>query len=167
MNERRGILHLAEPLESRPVRLQEEQNCKITLIFDENERYLSQAQHALWELRKKCPWICVSARGSAAFIALSLAAQLPVDRLALADFSFAEACRSRELARLKVFARRNLSLVASEIALCGIGEEDLRKLMRGLGRYKLCLLENWEQNMLLAPWERLCENNLLIPGKCV
>ncbi len=112
------------------------------LEFREDERCLPQAQAALWELRRRCGWICVVAEGAGAGVALALAAQLPVDRVALigetplaplAGHSRGSA-RARELIRVNAFARRNLALVIAEILLVGADEAQRRRLIRGLGR---------------------------------
>lgn len=168
MRKNRGILYLTDPLGGdKRLHAGREINA-ITLVFDENERYLSQAQQALWELGKSCDWVCISARGNAAPIALSLAAQLPVDRLALSSFSLFGAQRlPREFARIRRFARRNLALVASQLLLSGVTQREARRLTRGLGSREVCMLESWNCDDLTAPWNQLCEKNLLIPGKCV
>ena len=75
MRQTRGILHLMNPLEPRPVRQIQKNTCETALICIENERCFSQAQDALWKLRRNSEWICVTGRGEAAFIALALAAQ--------------------------------------------------------------------------------------------
>lgn len=168
MRQESGILFLSDPLGGfKGLRSKADTNA-ITLVFSENERYLYQAQQALWELSKRCSWVCISARGDAAPVALALAAQLPVDRLALSGFSlFASRCLPGELARLRVFARRNLSLVASQLLLSDMEDREVRRLIRGLGSGEICLLEKWGLDELTAPWTQLCEKNLLIPGKCV
>jgi len=168
MQQERGILYIPDPLGGALLPAPAEHTKVTTLVFNENERYLSQAQQALWELRKKCSWICVSARGPAAAIALALAVQLPVDRLALSQFSvFSPEKLPRQLAKLKTYARSNLFLAASEIMLCEISRWEIYRLSRGLGRRDVCLLDGWSQEELTAPWAQLCEKNLLIPGKCV
>ncbi len=75
-------------------------------------------------------------------LALALAAQLPVDRVALLGGSPFGAVRTdggaigraRELARVDAFARRNLALVVAEILLVNVPDDERRKLIRGLGR---------------------------------
>lgn len=170
MQVERGILHLSDPLDGKTGGHGCLSTGEMTLVFNENERYLSQAQQALWEMRRRCSWICVSARGRAAAIAIALAAQLPVDRLALGSFRlFApEAVHlPRELVRIRSFARRNLPLVASRVLLMEADAGEARRLVRMLGGREVCILENWDAGALIAPWPQLCEKNLLNPGKCV
>ena len=171
MDHARGILFLADPLnaDGTPHKQIRSTN-RMTLIFDENGRYLSLAQAALWRLRQKHEWVCVAAEGRAAGIGVALAAQLPVDRLALAGsglFNRERMRLPRELARLEIYAKRNLALVVSEILLAGVKEGEARGFLRGRSRGKLCVLEAdiWEkcQNLLTAPWAELSRNNLLIP----
>jgi len=177
MGQRRGVLFLADPLgPAASIQRQIPNTDTITLIFDENGRYLSLAQTALWRMRQAHNWICVAAEGEAAAIAVALAAQLPVDRLALAGsglFSPRQKGQDRELARLSAYARRNLSLVISEIMLIGAAERELRGFLRGRARGRICAVEEretgWESclDLLASPWEQACQNNLLIPSKCV
>jgi len=177
MDQNRGILFLAGPLHGgSAVQMKREYTNSTTLIFDENGRYLSLAQTALWRMRQAHNWICVAAEGEAAAIAVALAAQLPVDRLALAGsglFSPRQKGQDRELARLSAYARRNLSLVISEIMLIGAAERELRGFLRGRARGRICAVEEretgWESclDLLASPWEQACQNNLLIPSKCV
>ena len=179
MEEKRGVLFLADP--TRAVALPQEQlkNPCLALIFDENERLLPQAQEALWEMRRRCGWVCVAASGAAVGAATALAAQLPVDRLALADsalFAGRGERLPRELSRLKRFARRNLALVTSELLLVNAAPGEIAAFARILGPGRLCALETgapperpWERcaALLCAPWSVVNENNLLIPWKCV
>lgn len=177
MDRTRGILFLADPLKTdSALQRQNQITNSMTLIFDENGRYLSLAQTALWRLRQRCGWICVAAEGDAACIAVALAAQLPVERLALVEGSLFLPRRRdmpRELTRLQAYARRNLSLVISEILLIGAQEAETRGFLRGHARGPVCVLEGVEnsredcQNILAAPWDEVCRNNLLIPWKCV
>ena len=112
------------------------------LHFRRGERCLPQAQEALWRLRRRFGWICVAGEGACAGLALALAAQLPVDRVALLGGSPFGAVRTdggaigraRELARVDAFARRNLALVVAEILLVNVPDDERRKLIRGLGR---------------------------------
>lgn len=164
MDQGRGILFLSDPLNAGDaMQKQIRSTNSMTLIFDENGRYLALAQEALWRLRQKFEWICVAAEGRAACIAIALAAQLPVDRIALAVsglFGQRQPDLPRELLRLEGFARRNLSLVISEILLVGAPESEERGFQRGRNCGKLCVLEenNWAncQNLLTTPWEQLC-----------
>ena len=75
----------------------------------------------------------MAASGCAVGVALALAAQLMVDRLAL-WMEPAPEKRPRELMRIDGYAKRNLSLVACEILLVEPPENGLRMLTRGLGR---------------------------------
>lgn len=173
MEQKRGVLFLANPLEAGSMqRIKTDDAASATLVFDEGGHYLARAQAELWRLRQNCSWVCVAAKGRAAAIAAALAAQLPIDRLAMLEgelFSSERKATSRELTRLEAYARRNLSLVVSEILLVGVSESELRGLLRGLRRPRLCVLEydgsdrtDWRR-LLTAPWEQLCRNNLLIP----
>lgn len=128
----RGVLLLADPLRRGSRFSQMKMQCT-TLVFDENERYLSQAQLALHRARKEREWICVAASGAAVGIALALAAQLPVDRLAL-WMDDTPQLRPRQILRIDAYARRNLALVVSEILLIDAREDAARRLARGLGR---------------------------------
>jgi len=133
MKERRSLLILADPF-SGTSRFSQMKIQAVTLVFDEDGRYLSQAQRALQNLRSEAEWVCVAASGAAVMIALALAAQLPVERLALWMEEKPRQRIGRELHRIHTFARRNLSLVVSELLLIDADEADERRLMRGLGR---------------------------------
>ena len=168
MNQTRGILCLNEA----PYRAaQKHTNLAQRLIFMENEPLLSQAQTALWQLRRSCEWVCVAAEGGEALAALALAAQLPVDRLALKGAWLNRPQRSRETVRLRRYALRNLPLVISDVLLIGAPEEEIKTILRGRRHGGLCALEaqGWSQctQLLTAPWDCATENNLLIPMKCV
>lgn len=171
MNQARGILFLADPMNAdSAIQKKSQSTNSMTLIFDENGRYLSLAQTALWRIRRRFEWVCVAAEGRAACIGIALAAQLPVDRLVLAGsslFAPGRARLSRELARLEGYARRNLALVISELLLIGAEAGEVRGFARGRSRGRLCVLEGdaggWDPALLTASWERLCRNNLLIP----
>lgn len=177
MEQNRGILFLADPMKAESAaQTKREYTNSMTLIFDENGRYLSLAQAALWRMRQKYSWVCVAAEGSAASIAAALAAQLPVDRLALAESGLFLPAREklpRELARLHAYAHRNLSLVVSEILLIGAQEAEVRGFVKSCVHARICALETkkipWKscQNILAEPWERVVQNNLRIPWKCV
>lgn len=143
MGDKRALLILADPL-LRCSRFSQMQMEGTTLVFDEGGRFLSQAQNAFQQLRMRAEWICVAASGAAVGIALALAAQLPVERLAL-WLDGAPRIRNRELHRIHGFARRNLSLVVSEILLIDAGEADERRLVRGLGRHaRVRYATGWE-----------------------
>ncbi|MBP3410847.1 MAG: hypothetical protein J6M10_07610 [Clostridia bacterium] len=177
MEQNRGILFLADPLKAgSAAQTKSEYTNSMTLIFDENGRYLSHAQAALWRMRQKYGWVCVAAEGNAACIAAALAVQLPVDRLALAGSGlFLPGAKRlpRELARLNAYARRNLSLVVSQILLIGAQEVEVRGFVKSCVHACICALEAeqtpWKncQNILAAPWEGVAQNNLRIPWKCV
>lgn len=177
MEQNRGILFLADPLREKAApQTQMKYANLMTLVFDENERYLSLAQAALWRIRQKSEWVCVAAEGKAACIALALAAQLPVDRLALADsdvFSGRRRGVPREIARLEAYARRNFSLVVSEILLIGAREAEARRMLHAWNRDKVCVVAgdalDWKKQwtLLTAPWDVLSQKNLLIPRNCV
>ncbi len=171
MQQNCGILFLADPLRGVAHTYWRDSPLVSTLIFHENERYLSQAQAALWELRKRCGWVCVAAAGSSASIAVALGAQLPVDRLALMGsclFDVKKQELPRQLARLRRFARHNLSLVVSEIVLIGASASEISGFVPSLHRRLLCALDSLSDPLeLAAPWDALNEKNLLNPGKCV
>ena len=165
MQPNRGILYLRDPLnhQGKYQNSMHEQG----LVFTESEPLLSQAQGALQHAREKYGWLCVCAHGSAAHIALALAAQLPVDRLALLSSGRNASGLNREMLRLRSYARRNLALITAEILLHDADDALIRSLLRGNKHSKLCLLEAFSPDLLTLPWEALMENNLLIRGKCV
>lgn len=153
MDQVRGVLLLADPLraersgsvamDGKRQSLQMRNGQGVAeLDFREDERCLPQAQAALWELRRRCGWICVAAEGAGAGVALALAAQLPVDRVALIGETPLDSlaghgrrsARARELIRVNAFARRNLALVIAEVLLVDVDEAQRRRLIRGLGR---------------------------------
>ena len=179
MEQRRGILFLADPLCAAALPQQHTENPEERLIFSENEPLLPQAQEALWRVRRRCGWVCVAASGGAVGVALALAAQLPVDRVALAGGRLLApdaVPRPRSLARIDRYARRNLALVASEVLILDADAEEIAGFARLFARRQLCALETgaprespWQRcaPLLCAPWEAVNEKNLLIPGKCV
>lgn len=130
--ENRGILLLNDPLRHTSRFSQMDKDTK-ALVFSESERFLSQAQSALYCMRREYGWVCVAASGCAVGIALALAAQLMVDRLALWMEPVPKE-RPRELMRIDGYAKRNLSLIACEILLVEPPEDRLRMLVRGIGR---------------------------------
>ena len=130
--EKRGILLLNDPLR-RTSRFSQMHKDTKALVFREDERFLPQAQAALYRMRREYGWVCVAASGCSVGIALALAAQLLVDRLAL-WMETAPKERPRELMRIDGYAKRNLSLIACGILLVEPPEDRLRMLMRGLGR---------------------------------
>ena len=167
MNDTRGVLYLT----ASPVAERIEGHSEAALLAPgEDGNWLSQAQTALWELRKRCGWICVAADRTGAGAAAALAAQLPVDRLALTDSHLFDRSGERlrgRAARLERFARRNLALVISEVILIGATEREIRGFASLMGRGRVCALEGCRENFLTASWAEVNENNLLIPGKCV
>lgn len=127
---------------------------------------LPQAQEALWRLRQDCGWVCAAASGWMAALAIALAAQLPVDRLALVDgrmFDPGGPAPNRELAKLARYARRNLALVASEVLLIDATEREIRGHLRILGGGRLCAIEGGA-DALCAPWPQIRALDLLGQG---
>ncbi len=180
MKQERGALVLLDPLgggrcldglsaggAALPEGLQKpiEPNKDTALVFDESGRcfisrlgggdVLAQAQAALQWMRRRFGWVCVVGSGSMAWLALALAAQLPVERLALCHEEGAAPC-CRELARIAAYARRNLSLVASDILLVDVPAADAHRLARRVSRH--CEIRRTEGRLpsleqLLAEWE--------------
>lgn len=172
MDQLRGVLFLSDPLRAgargrnieRMLRSADDVGRRLlSVAFPEVEKCLPHAQAALWELRQRCGWVCVAAERGCAGVALSLAEQLPVDRVALiggTPFSplpeGGTAARRRELKRLDAFARRNLALLVAELLLVDVPEEETRRLACGLGRnVRLraqddadwgCFVEAWQDN---------------------
>ena len=150
MDQLRGVLFLSDPLRAgargrnieRMLRSADDVGRRLlSVAFPEAEKCLPHAQAALWELKQRCGWVCVAAARGCAGVALSLAEQLPVDRVALIGGTpFAPlpeggtAARRRELKRLDGFARRNLALLVAELLLVDVPEEETRRLACGLGR---------------------------------
>ena len=152
MDQSRGILLLSDPLRAgaqgriieRMKRSASERDVGRNLFqidFPEGERRLPRAQAALWELRKRCGWVCVAAERGCAGVALALAEQLPVDRVALlggTPFSplpeGGSSARRRELKRMDGYARRNLALMVGELLLIDVPEDEMHRLACGLGR---------------------------------
>ena len=172
MDQLRGVLFLSDPLRAgargrnieRMLRSADDVGRRLlSVAFPEVEKCLPHAQAALWELRQRCGWVCVAAERGCAGVALSLAEQLPVDRVALiggTPFSplpeGGTAARRRELKRLDAFARRNLALLVAELLLVDVPEEETRRMACGLGRnVRLraqdeadwgCFVEAWQDN---------------------
>lgn len=172
MDQLRGVLFLSDPLRAgargrnieRMLRSADDVGRRLlSVAFPEVEKCLPHAQAALWELRRRCGWVCVAAERGCAGVALSLAEQLPVDRVALiggTPFSplpeGGTAARRRELKRLDAFARRNLALLVAELLLVDVPEEETRRMACGLGRnVRLraqddadwgCFVEAWQDN---------------------
>ena len=151
MDQSRGVLFLRNPLDGAgPEGQIEKQMLRsagdvgrrlLSVAFPEGEKCLPRAQAALWELKQRCSWVCVAAERGCAGVALALAEQLPVDRVALlggTPFSplpeDGSRLRRRELRRMDAFARRNLSLMVSELLLIDVSEDEMRRLACGLGR---------------------------------
>lgn len=138
------------------------------LIFNENEPLLPQAQEALWHMRRDCDWICVAAEHERVFIALALAEQLPVERLALMGEWMDGRCIHRDLRR---YALRNLPLAVADAILMGASSRELQMMLRGRRYGETCLLSEtrWAEcaGLLTAPWEAVAEKNLLNSTKCV
>ena len=160
MQQKRSVLYLNDPMNGKIQNVQ-------GLVFTENGSFLSQAQTALWNARKNSGWVCVAAEGAAAYIALALAAQLPVNRLALLNLPVNRPRLSRELNRMRAFARRNLALVVSEVLIAGAADRRGQSLARGLVNCDVCVVDKLQPGDFIAAWNLLCEKNLLIPGKCV
>ena len=172
MDQLRGVLFLSDPLRAgargrnieRMLRSADDVGRRLlSVAFPEVEKCLPHAQAALWELKQRCGWVCVAAARGCAGVALSLAEQLPVDRVALiggTPFSplpeGGTAARRRELKRLDGFARRNLALLVAELLMVDVPEEETRRLACGLGRnVRLraqddadwgCFVEAWQDN---------------------
>ena len=172
MDQLRGVLFLSDPLRAgargrnieRMLRSADDVGRRLlSVAFPEAEKCLPHAQAALWELKQRCGWVCVAAARGCAGVALSLAEQLPVDRVALiggTPFSplpeGGTAARRRELKRLDAFARRNLALLVAELLLVDVPEEETRRMACGLGRnVRLraqddadwgCFVEAWQDN---------------------
>ena len=151
MDQSRGVLLLINPLKGagskernieQMLRSADDAGRRLLSVgFPEGEKCLPRAQAALWELKQRCGWVCVAAERGCAGVALSLAEQLPVDRLALlggTPFSAlpegGTAVRRRELRRMDAFARRNLALLVAELLLVDVEENEMRRLECGLGR---------------------------------
>ena len=173
MDQSRGVLLLRNPLDNADARERTiEQMLRSTskgdvgrrllsVDFPEWERCLPRAQAALWELKQRCGWVCVAAERGCAGVALSLAEQLPVDRVALlggTPFSplpeGGSRARRRELKQMDAFARRNLALLVAELLLVDAPENEVRRLLSGLGRsvtVRACRTVDWAA--FVAAWE--------------
>ena len=152
MDQSRGVLFLSDPLcaDSRGRIIERMQwsaaervagHNLLRIDFPGMEKCLPRAQAALWELRKRCGWVCVAAERGGAGVALALAEQLPVDRVALLGGTpFAplpeggSRARRREMRRMDAFARRNLALLVAELMLVDVPADEVRRLECGLGR---------------------------------
>ena len=152
MDQSRGVLLLMNPLNGAGPEGRIEQMLRsasecgagrrlLSVAFPEGEKCLPRAQAALWELKQRCSWVCVAAARGGAGVALALAEQLPVDRVALLGGTpFADLpeggsrARRREMRRMDGFARRNLALLVAELLLIDVPEDEVRRLECGLGR---------------------------------
>lgn len=152
MQPKRTVLYLNDPLKEGP-------HTTKGLVFTENESFLSRAQTALWHARSSGSWICVAGEGYAAYIALALAAQLPVDRIALVNMPGNRIRLPREIARIRTFARRNLALIAAEILLIGADDAAVQAVMRGTGRCRVCALDSLPESRFTDSWESICLAN--------
>lgn len=156
--EERGILLLGDPLRQESRFLQMKMEPTKALVPDAADlsgggRCLSRAQAALYELKQRCGWVCVAAEGSAVWLALALAAQLMVDRLAL--WMEPEERPPRGMRRIRSFAGRNLWLVTGELLIIDGDGAQARSLIRGLG--KGCSLRftdagHLRREQLIDPW---------------
>ena len=130
----------------------------VECVFDGAGRRLDQAQAALWRLRRVCDWVCVAACGPCSCVAAALAAQLPVDRLALMESSlFSASGRDawpRDLRRLNAFARRNLSLITSQLVLIAPGDMEARRIVHSACNAQVCIVrdDSSRANLLFRPW---------------
>ena len=127
-----GILSLADPLTGElPVKTAAAAE---TVRFAAGESLRTQAQNAYQRLRLRCERVCVAAAGSGCGVAASLAAQLPVELLALRNGNvFGPRTGAREIDRLNAFARRNLPLIAAEILLVNPSEAEEKGFVRNAG----------------------------------
>lgn len=105
-----------------------------------SEHLWAALQEALQALRRDFPIVVIAARDTGCAAALALAVQLPVDRLALIDPTFApptggageDRARLRAVRRLGRFALGNLPLCAADVLLaCHAGHRPPRALERG------------------------------------
>ena len=139
MDSKGQILYLCDPLrvdgKEIAARIKREYPCVTALIFDENERWLHQAQTAF---AKKC-FSAIAAEGNACAIALAMAAQLQVDRLMLRNCRLFDRKAARSapvyLRHIIYFARRNLALVASGIQFTDTDEAEIRRISNLSSRY--------------------------------
>lgn len=125
------------------------------LVFDEGGRFLPRAQAALQDMRRESDWLCAAGSGAAAYIALALAACLPVERLALRLRDAPRRGPNRELRRLRAFAWRNLPLVVSEILLIDGDEALARRFLRSMNphaKLRCASSEELGAQLLLGEW---------------
>ena len=126
-----GILALCDPITGEPPLT----GAVETVRFEAGD-LLAQAQSAYQRVRSACERVCVAATGGACGIAAALAAQLPVELLALRRGNvFARRTGSRSVDRVNAFARRNLALISAEIVLAEPSEAEGKGFARGLGLY--------------------------------
>lgn len=139
MDSKGQILYLCDPLRADgkeiAARIKREYPYVTALIFDENGRWLSQAQAAF----TKGGFSAIAAEGNACAIALAVAAQLQVDRLMLGNCRLFDRKAAKSapgnLRHIIGFARRNLSLVASRIQFADTDEAEIRRISKLSSRY--------------------------------
>lgn len=133
------ILYLCDPLrkdgKELAARIKREYSFVTALIFDENERWLSQAQ----EVFAKNGFSAIAAEGNACAIALAMAAQLQVDRLMLRNCRLFDRRAAKSvpacLKRIISFARRNLPLAAARMQFADTDEAEIRRISNLSSRY--------------------------------
>ena len=153
-----GVLYLSDPLDRQAGglvnRVKNQYPNTPALIFDENERWLPKVQAAITDMRLEKTCICLAAEGGACAIALALAAQLPVEKLALRDCVLFDRRRlrkgPRQLKAVAAFARQNLSLVISRLMLADTAQAEIRRIIRGISSY--AELAVWTQNDAGKGW---------------
>ena len=128
-----GILSVADPLTGEtPVCRSEAME---TVFFHAGE-LLAQAQEAYQRVHARCERVCVAAYGNGGAVAAAIAAQLPVELLALRRSNlFGRRTGARTVDRLNAFARRNLSLVTAEILLIDPPPAEEAGFVRGAGMH--------------------------------
>ena len=132
------ILYLCDPLRrdgaAVAAQLKREYPYVTALVFDENGRWLSQAQEAF----AGKGFSGIAADGHACAVALAVAAQLQADRLMLRRCCIFDRSAARDapvsMRRIIYFARRNLPLVAAEIQFADTAEEEIRRIKRSVSR---------------------------------
>ena len=141
-----GILSLADPITGEVCA--DAPNAMEILRFRAGAPLFEQAQEAYQRSRADCQRLCVAAQGGACGVAVSLAAQLPVELLALRGGNiFGRATGVREIDRLNAFARRNLALIASEILLMQPSNAEERGFVRGIGLQPLKITCDFSGNV--------------------
>jgi len=151
MNSKGRFLYLIDPLrrdgERFAAQLKNEYPHAAALIFDENERWLQKAQRMFAEKG----FYAIAAEGNGCAVALAVAAQLPVEQLTLENCGIFDRERLKnapaQLRRIAAFARRNLSLVASEIRFISTPEGEIRRISESIS--VLARIENGGESGLL------------------